>query len=326
MNDAANTPPQDGPASPAGGPSPGAARLLRFARNAAVVGLVISLCVHLAFLAVANVIRTGGGSGMGAGAGGNSPVEVAIMSESELASIEERALDAAAPGVEQAIKNESMPALVVSPVEGGQGAGERGDLGSIGTGLGGAGSGEGIGVGDGAGGSGGGGTSFFGVEVRGSRFAYICDISGSMQGPKLATLKRELITSLDNLTENGHFVIIFFESTSVPLGNQERWLEGSHKNKQWAEQQIRQVEARGGTEPAPAFVSVMAMRPRPDAIYFMTDGLFNADVAERVAAMNRTGKTIPVHCIAFGDRSAEALMRKMAKDSGGTYTFVEQPR
>jgi hypothetical protein len=57
----------------------------------------------------------------------------------------------------------------------------------------------------------------------------------------------------------------------------------------------------------------------------MTDGLFDAGIADRVAAMNRTGKKIPIHCIAFAEKGSEALMRRIAEQSGGTYNYIEGP-
>jgi hypothetical protein len=195
----------------------------------------------------------------------------------------------------------------------------------VGEGLGGSGTGEGIGVGGGSGGAEGGGAKFFGVEARGARFAYIVDISGSMEGPKIVTLRRELSSSIDGLPENAQFMIYFFESQTVPIGGRDKWMEAVAKNKNWAINIISRVEARGGTEPGGAFSNAFGLSPKPDAIYFMTDGLFDAGIADRVAAMNRKGKKVPIHCIAFAEKGSEALMRRIAEQSGGTYTYIEGP-
>ena len=89
---------------------------------------------------------------------------------------------------------------------------------------------------------------------------------------------------------------------------------------------VAKVVAGGGTHPADAFEMAFTLKPRPDAIYFMTDGLFDEAVAERVLRLNRQGsRPVPIHCIAFGTRDAEALMRQMAQASGGSFTFVPEP-
>ena len=300
-----------------------AERVARWARRAVIAGFVLSLILHGLFLTASAFIRAGGGGAAAAGAGGASavPVEVAFLNDDALAPAEEASLPSASPEVAEQV-SAALPGLTLDPVVGGQGTADAGESGAIGLGLGGAGTGEGLGVGEGSGG-GGSGTSFFGVEARGNRIAYLCDISGSMTGGKLATLKQQLINSLDGLTEGSQFIIIFFESRALPLGQQERWIDANRKNKEWAETQIRQVEARGGTNPEPGFVSAMALRPRPDAVFFMSDGLFDEAVVGRVAVLQSSGKRVPVHCIGFGERGSEPLMRRIAEGSGGSYTFVE---
>jgi hypothetical protein len=76
--------------------------------------------------------------------------------------------------------------------------------------------------------------------------------------------------------------------------------------------------------PFPAFEVVFSLRPRPDAIYFMTDGQFEPSVAVELARLNVEDR-IPIHCICFVSKEAEALMKKIAEDSGGTYTYVAGP-
>ncbi len=318
--------------APPTGTTPGATFLAggwfaRFVRRAAIVGLATSLVLHTLFMTAAYVLRIAGGGGTpGGGAAGNSSVEVAVMSQEELASSAEAEIDASGPQAAE-LPDTVMPEVMLGTIDGGAGGEDSGDLGQMGPGIGGSGSGTGVGVGDGSGGSGGGGTTFFGVSARGSRFAYIVDISGSMsERGKLPQLKRELVSSLDKLPASAQFLVLLFQSETNAVGGRERWVEASAKNKQWAEREIRGVLASGGTNPGPAFVSTLSMKPRPDAIYFMTDGVFDADIAPRVARMNKVaGRTIPIHCIAFSERGSEAVMRKIAEESGGTYTFVEAP-
>lgn len=316
--------------APRRAPEPITRLLVRWATRATVAGTALSVLVHLVLMVVGWMVQVGGGSYGAVGkVGPAGPVEVAYMSGIELAALGEAVLDASTPAIDVGTATDGIQ-VDIADAPGGAGMPDVGDLGAVGDGLGGAGTGLGIGVGSGAGGSGG-GTSFFGVEARGDRFAYIVDISGSMEGSKLGTLKNELISSLDKLSAASHFMVFFFESQSFALfsrndSGRDKWVPAGPKEKERAEREIRAVESRGGTYPAPAFVRAFALSPRPDAIYFMTDGLFDPEVADRVARMNSQGKAIPVHCIAFGDQSSEATMRRIAKDSGGSYTFVAEPR
>jgi len=193
----------------------------------------------------------------------------------------------------------------------------------MGTGLGGAGTGTGIGVGDGSGGSGAGGTSFFGVEARGLRFAFVIDVSGSMDGEKIEHLKREITKSIDRLGETASYVVLCFSSEVVPLNGTTKLVPATSKNKKAAIEAISALRAGGGTEPMPALSAALRNRPRPDAIYFMTDGLFDASVVDTLRGELRGGRNVPIHCISFVDRSSEALMRRIAQMSDGSYTHVD---
>jgi len=115
---------------------------------------------------------------------------------------------------------------------------------------------------------------------------------------------------------------VSFASGAQPLGGRSAWREATTGGKVWARKHINAINAGGGTQPLPAFQEVFNVRPRPDAIYFMTDGEFNAEVASEIIRLN-SRRRIPIHCITFVNRDAEELMRRIASHSRGTYTHVE---
>ncbi len=172
--------------------------------------------------------------------------------------------------------------------------------------------------------SGGGAASFFGVEAQGSRFAYVVDISLSMAEDRLAALKVALGESVEGLLEHTHFAIVLYNSDAYPLSRR-GWIPATEKSKRILSRDLRAVRATGGTNPIPGFEIVFAMKPRPDAIYFMTDGQFQVPerVAARIARMNERGlRRTPIHCITFIDDSGADIMKAIARRSGGTYTHV----
>ncbi len=71
---------------------------------------------------------------------------------------------------------------------------------------------------------------------------------------------------------------------------------------------------------------VFKLTPRPEAIYFMTDGLFDPALAQKLVWLNSGSRRIPIHCIAFVSRDSEVTMKEIAERSGGTYTYIEGPR
>ena len=173
----------------------------------------------------------------------------------------------------------------------------------------------------GGGGAFGEGASFMGLHAKGTRFCIIADRSGSMEGPKLTFVKEEILETLTTMGGRGRFQLIFFNTRELPY-RQPGW---RHPRRDRADVAawLQSVNAGGGTYPTPAFRVAFALSPRPDAIFFMTDGLFPENVVDEVADLNRRGgKRVQIHTISFMDTSAEALMRKIANDSGGRYRHV----
>jgi len=175
----------------------------------------------------------------------------------------------------------------------------------------------------GGGGALGEGASFMGVHAKGTRFCIIADRSGSMVGPKLDFVKKEILETLSTMHRRGRFQLIFFNTRDLPYP-QPGWRDPRIERSDVATW-LQTVTAGGGTYPTPAFRVALSLSPRPDAIFFMTDGLFPVQVVDEVAELNRGGeKRVQIHAISFMDTSSEALMRKIASDSGGTYRRVSE--
>ncbi|MHC2068759.1 vWA domain-containing protein [Bremerella sp. T1] len=173
----------------------------------------------------------------------------------------------------------------------------------------------------GGGGSVGAGTTFMGVRAEGSRICIIADCSGSMSGAKLDYVKEEILEAIRSMSRESEFQIVFFNSQAVPY-NMRGWRNPKRdldNVKRW----LNTVSAQGGTMPLPAFEESFKLTPPPDAIFFMTDGLFEPDVVQGVKRLNigGSGKS-KIHAISFIDKAAEPLMRQIANDSGGSYRHV----
>ncbi len=300
---------------------------LGFVLSGSVLAVVVSLMIHVALAMVAGIVGVGIAQVGGHRAGPRGDHEMIQTAEIQLSGLLDVQIDVSSP----IIADSAMPEVTTSGILDGPGGDDRAGagpgLGQIGEGLGGAGGGDiGDGMGIGAGGGGGGAASFFGVEAKGSRFAYIVDISGSMRGEKMAALKTELGESIKAMLEHMSFSVICFQSDAFPLGDRARWMDSTTAGKRWAIEKITELEATGGTEPWPAFEIILNIKPAPDAIYFMTDGSFNEAVADQIAVRNAGSRKVPIHCITFVDKSSEELMRRIAADAGGTYAHVAGPR
>lgn len=298
--------------------------LIRSATWTAVIAFAISGLLHLGGAVVSRYVIIGGG-GVWGPAGNDQPVEMAIMTEGELAAVlGEASVDALAPAVPDVDAVSPEPTDLMGDGPGGE-IDDSLAMGSVGTGGGGGDiAGDGLGGLGAGGGGGGGGARFFGVEAQGNRFAYIVDISESMEGTRIASLKQELQRSVDRLLDSSQFLVVMYSTEAALLGRRGTWTDASVSGKRWAQTNIREIDANGATNPLPAFQIVFGTRPRPDAIYFMTDGEFAANVVDEVSILNKQLK-IPIHCICFGSSDGEALMKQLAKQSRGTYTFIPGP-
>lgn len=154
------------------------------------------------------------------------------------------------------------------------------------------GNGIGTGIGDGVGN----GKQFFGMASEGKSFVYVLDCSMSMNHPhdseaktRFNRIKLELINVINHLKPDQEFFIIFFnhEAITMPANgmvaavseNQARYLN-------W----MRQIPATGDTDPTAALE--IALRLRPDVIYFLTDGAFSTEANEIVRSIKQSRSVI----------------------------------
>ncbi|MFG0334727.1 MAG: VWA domain-containing protein [Maioricimonas sp. JB049] len=196
------------------------------------------------------------------------------------------------------------------------------------SGGGGAGSlrGQGSGQGTGQGAGDGEGSSFFGLNAPGRKFVFVVDGSGSMNRPfpgpaktRFGRVKLELIRTIQQMNEEQQFFIIFFNDNAIPMPAtrlMEAVPSAQYNYLRW----MTAVEATGMTEPESALM--LALRLRPDVIYFLTDGAFKYRVIKRVREANR-GR-VSIHTIGFGDDEAEKFMKQIASQNYGTYQFIPE--
>jgi len=310
-------------------PSPGVlSELLRF-DGPGKVGLILSMFIHMLLGLGAAAVYLGAIPD-GEGSLGDAPIMVLPGTDAPgfLTSAPVGELSADSPAVallggEPAFQIQDLN----SPFFDNSGEGEAlsglqalSGAGTTGSGAGGEGVGPGLG---GAGGE----ARFFGLEARGSRFAFVIDVSGSMLPPeKIGALQAALIESIDGLLDNASFCVVLYSSGAVALLGDE-WARATDEKKKAADRGIRSIQPTGGTNPLPAFDIAFSLKPAPDAIYFMTDGVFSNEVAQELPAvierkMRENEHRTPIHCITFQDDGSAKLMRRLARVTGGSYVHV----
>jgi hypothetical protein len=198
-------------------------------------------------------------------------------------------------------------------------------------------------------GAGYGGAEFFGVKAGGRKFVFIVDSSKSMGGGKFEAACYELAQAVRRLDEDQLFYVIFFDwdANRLRLGKwdprtrtwtpneepEDRAVLATEENKAQVEAWMQTVELELKTLVLESFQYAMGMYP--DAIYVLTDGRFGDTkkvekyLAENNYILDEQGEKKPkvvIHTVGFYNREGEPVLKKMAKDFGGTYRFVPDPK
>ncbi len=178
-------------------------------------------------------------------------------------------------------------------------------------------------------------TSVFGVSGTGSKFIYLFDRSGSMegyQGRPLDAAKRELIKSLNSLSSVQQFQIVFYNERSHVFNpyfpEKPRLLFGDEATLRQARRFAEGVVADGGTRHMQALRLALGMTP--DVVFFLTDAeqpqLSHSELAE-IRRMNR-GEAV-INTIEFGSGLSQGgtnFLVRLANQNRGKHVYVDVTR
>jgi len=152
-----------------------------------------------------------------------------------------------------------------------------------------------------------------------NRIVYVVDHSSSMTSV-FPSVQTELKRAVESLTEKKQFHIIFFSDDPISEMPAKQLVQATAMHKRQAIEFIDGIAIGSGTQPRPALAK--AFETHPDLIYFLTDGQFDADVANYVLQLNND-KRIAVNTIGFGDPTGQAILRLIAEQNGGKFRAVK---
>lgn len=173
-------------------------------------------------------------------------------------------------------------------------------------------------------------TGIFGLEARGRRYVYVFDRSASMGDPDgrpLATAKRELLRSIDRLTESQQFHVIFYNHrvhVFAPIGFKGRPLFATEGHRREAARFVEGVRADGGTGHAEALAA--AFRLRPDVVFMLTDADAGDDLtAEDARRLERLVGGAALQLVRFAGPAAAPSPRleALCDRSGGKRLVID---
>ncbi len=176
-------------------------------------------------------------------------------------------------------------------------------------------------------------TEVFGVTGYGSKFVYVFDRSGSMDGyggRPLKAAKLELLASLQDLDRTHQFQIIFYNERPTifkPNPGTPQLVWGDERGKQLAKEFVNGITASGGTRHKDALQ--LALRMRPDAIFFLTDADEPQLTSGELAEVRRWNQQTMIHAIEFGfgpQSNSNNFLVRLARQNGGQHAYVDISR
>ena len=152
------------------------------------------------------------------------------------------------------------------------------------------------------------------------RIVYLIDGGEYMMG-SIGALKYELKRSIGELGECKTFQIIFYGASTTEIPGSEP-VPATDKNKQEAFRLIDDYVPGYRADPTVGLERAFACRP--DMIYFLAGAELPSSLIELVKRLNVNKRTC-VHTIRFLWRLGDdAVLRKIAEDSHGSYRFVTE--
>ncbi|MGE9267475.1 MAG: VWA domain-containing protein, partial [Verrucomicrobiales bacterium] len=118
----------------------------------------------------------------------------------------------------------------------------------------------------------------------------------------------------------------FYEYKQVGKRQQAPWQEASQQTIMKAKSAVTKQELIGGTDWEEALEMAIEMDPKPQVLYFMTDGA-SGDNSERIArkiAAKARRDGIVVNCVALMEPKAAEAMMILAERTNGQFTMVEK--
>jgi hypothetical protein len=170
-------------------------------------------------------------------------------------------------------------------------------------------------------------TQVFGVPGTGSRFVYVFDRSGSMDGRPLRAAQAQLHRSLNDLDRVNQFQIIFYNHQPRvfnPAGAEPRLMWADDATKRMAQEFVSQISADGGTDHLRALRIALAMRP--DVVFFLTDADEPKLTAVELLEISRLNGGTTIHAIEFGrgpQADQDNFLARLAGQNSGQHIYVD---
>ncbi len=151
---------------------------------------------------------------------------------------------------------------------------------------------------------------------------YVIDTSGSMQGQSIIQAKKSLALALDQLTEQDHFNVLNFNTSTQQLFDSS--LPATSENIINAKNYINRLQAGGGTEMMTALKKSLrhsSHEERVRQVIFITDGAVSNEEELFKAIYQHLGNS-RLFTVGIGSAPNTYFMRKAAEFGRGSFTHI----
>ena len=195
-------------------------------------------------------------------------------------------------------------------------------------------------------------SSFMGVKSKANKILFIIDYSASMRGRDVV-MRDELSKAIEKLPAVGSVAVIFFSGPTWVAGEdanalhrkwkgdngktgwkpvdgykpkRPKWLPVTPSNKKNLIKAVKSTPLTFGTVWDNSFEWAFYMNPKPDVIYFMTDGNANDKFKGMDIIKSKKGRT-KIYTIGYGaPQGAKKPLEEIAAMSGGKSKFVDMDK
>lgn len=192
-------------------------------------------------------------------------------------------------------------------------------------------------------------SSFMGVKSKANKIMFIIDYSASMRG-RDKVMRSELSKAIDKLPAVGSVAVIFFSGPTWVAGEdadalhkkwqgdnnkngwkpidgyepkRPKWLPVTPSNKKKLIKAVHDTPLTFGTVWNNSFEWAFYLNPKPDIIYFMTDGNAKKELQGMDIIKSKRGKT-KIYTIGYGaPAGAKGPLEEIAALTGGKSKFVD---
>jgi len=195
-------------------------------------------------------------------------------------------------------------------------------------------------------------SNFMGMKSTANKIMFIIDYSASMRG-RDKVMRYELCKAIEKLPAVGSVAVIFFSGPTWVAGEdanalhrkwkgdnsnngwkpvagykpkRPKWLPVTPSNKKKLIQAVNRTPLTFGTVWDNSFEWAFYMDPKPDVIYFMTDGNANNKFKGMDIIKSKRGRT-KIYTIGYGaPQGAKKPLEEIAAMSGGKSKFVDMDK